>query len=168
MVWHRKWIMRMENDRKREVVGTIPDRTRLDSAVAELLEAGFERADLSLLSSHQSAEALADDGSHWQSAITALAGEYNVLGPLAVSGGIILAGGPAAVAVAGIVGAAVGAMALAEVLREMLSEADAGNVTRAVEAGSIILWVRASSPDQQSAARRILVKNGGTHVHVTD
>ena len=155
MVWHRKRIMRMENDRKLEVVGTIPDRTRLDSAVAELLEAGFERANLSLLLSHQSAAALAGDGSHRQSAITTLAGEYKVLGPLAVSGGIILAGG-----------AAVGAMALTEVLREMLSEVDAGNVTRAVEAGSIILWVRANGPDQQSAAQRILVKNGGTNVHV--
>lgn len=93
MVWHRKRIMRMENDSKLEVVDTIPDRTRLDSAVPELLEAGFERADLSLLLSHQSAAALADGGSHWHSAITALAGEYKVLGPLAVFGGIILAGG---------------------------------------------------------------------------
>ena len=155
-------------DKTAEVVGTLSNRLLLDETVAALLAAGFERTDLSLLASHQSVEAMDEGGGNWKDAISALAGEYTVLGPLAVSGGIILAGGPAAAGVAAAVGAAVGGLALAESLRESLAESDASDVVRAAEAGSIIIWVRAEDAGKQDLALRILEENGAASVHVTE
>ncbi|MAF50230.1 MAG: hypothetical protein CMM10_18395 [Rhodospirillaceae bacterium] len=150
-----------------EVVGTIADKAQLDETVAALKTAGFDSTDLSLLSSHDSLATLEGEGKHWKDAVTALAGEYTVLGPLAVSGGIILAGGPAAATIAGIVGAAVGGMALIEVVHEAVTEADADNVSRALEAGSVIIWVRAASEERGATARRVLQSCGASNIRIT-
>jgi len=160
--------MNTETPSTPEVVGTIADKAQLDKTVAALKGAGFDATDLSLLSSHDSLAALEGEGSHWKDAVTALAGEYTVLGPLAVSGGIILAGGPAAAAIAAVVGAAVGGIALIEVVHEAITEADADDVSRALEAGSVILWVCAASEERRQTARRTLEENGASNVRVTD
>jgi len=86
-----------------EIVGLFAKKDELEKAVADLLAAGFERSDLSLLSSHDSLEILERGGSTWQNTVAALVGEYKILGPLATSGGILLAGGPVAGAFAGVI-----------------------------------------------------------------
>ena len=70
-----------------EIVGLFASKEELEKAVADLLAAGFERSDLSLLSSHDSLDILERSGTTWQNTVTALVGEYKILGPLAASGG---------------------------------------------------------------------------------
>ncbi|MBT3915010.1 MAG: hypothetical protein HN731_08170 [Rhodospirillaceae bacterium] len=148
-----------------EIVGLFADKDELEKAVAELLAAGFERAELSLLSSHDSLDILERSGSTWQNTVTALVGEYKILGPLAASGGIFLAGGPVAGAIAGVIGAAVSGMAAKEVLEEVLAAPEADDFVRALDAGSVILWVRADGEDSQEKAQQILGANNADNIH---
>ncbi|NQV55058.1 MAG: hypothetical protein HQ503_04295 [Rhodospirillales bacterium] len=150
-----------------EVVGTVAGKAALEEILAALRVAGFEDTDISLLSSHDSLSALSAEDDHWVATLTALAGEYKVLGPLAVSGGVILAGGPAIGAIAALIGAAVGGMALIEVVREVFSETDADDIARALEAGSVILWVQAEAKERQDAALSILEEHGALQLRVT-
>ena len=143
-----------------EIVGLFADKDELEKAVAELLAAGFERAELSLLSSHDSLDILERSGSTWQNTVTALVGEYKILGPLAASGGIFLAGGPGAGALAGVIGAAA-----KEVLEEVLAAPEADDFVRALDAGSVILWVRADGEDSQEKAQQILGANNADNIH---
>ncbi len=148
-----------------EIVGVFAQKDELETAVAELLAAGFERSDLSLLSSHDSLDILESSGSTWQDTVTALVGEYKILGPLTVSGGIFLAGGPVAGAIATVIGAAVSGLAAKEVLEEVLAAPEAEDFVRALDAGSVILWVRAESNNIQDQARQILDANNAHNIH---
>ncbi|MBO31537.1 MAG: hypothetical protein CMM74_00965 [Rhodospirillaceae bacterium] len=153
-------------DKRPEIVGLFADQTHLDGAVNALLAAGFDRTDISLLSSHDSLDTIEGSESAWKDAVTALVGEYKVLGPLAVSGGIFLAGGPVAGAISALIGAAVSGLAAKEVMAEVLARPHAEHYTRALEAGSIILWVRVGAREQENAARDILATNGGKNIHI--
>ena len=148
-----------------EIVGLFAKKDELEKAVADLLAAGFERSDLSLLSSHDSLEILERGGSTWQNTVAALVGEYKILGPLATSGGIFLAGGPVAGAIAGVIGAAVSGLAAKEVLEEVLAVPEAEDFVRALDAGSVILWVRAEDDEMQEKARQNLAVNNAHNIH---
>jgi hypothetical protein len=95
----------------REVVGVLNTRTAFEAAIASLAKAGFETTDLSVLSSHESLAAAGTEGRSSRDALTALVGDIKFEGPLLASGLIVLAGGPTAAAIAGIVGATVGGLA---------------------------------------------------------
>ena len=151
-----------------EIVGLFAGKSEWEAAVSDLLSAGFERSDLSLLSSHDSLDVLESGGSAWKDSLTALVGEYKVLGPLAVSGGIFLASGPVAGAVAAAIGAAVSGMAAKEVLEEVLAAPEAEDFARALDAGSVILWVGVEGEKEQVDARRILAENNAENIHATD
>ena len=58
----------------REVVGLFAERATFEAAIKALSDAGFERSDLSLLSSHESLEAAGAPGKPWQDVLTALVG----------------------------------------------------------------------------------------------
>ncbi len=148
-----------------EIVGLFASKEELEKAVADLLAAGFERSDLSLLSSHDSLDILERSGTTWQNTVTALVGEYKILGPLAASGGIFLAGGPVAGAIAGVIGAAVSGLAAKEVLEEVLAVPEAEDFARALDAGSVILWIRADDDNDQTKARQILASNNADNIH---
>ena len=55
----------------REIVGLFTERDSFDRAVAALLSSGFERADLSVLASHESLEAAGRPGKSWREAMLA-------------------------------------------------------------------------------------------------
>jgi hypothetical protein len=152
---------------RREVVGLFADRATFDHAVEELLRSGFERADLSVLASHESLEAAGRPGRSWREALIALVGELKYEGPLVASGAIFLAGGPVAATIAAILGAAVGGAALVDLLGELTARPHTEDFARSLAAGSIILWVRAPDESRQARARAILEKNGASNVHVT-
>ncbi len=149
-----------------EVVGLFSGRDDFEAAVSELKDAGFERADLSVLSSHESIDAAAAPGTPWKDALTALVGELKYEGPMVASGAIYLAGGTIAAVAAGIIGAAVGGVAVKEILDEVTSAPNTEDFARSLDAGSVILWVRATDKDQQDKAMEILEKNGATNVHI--
>lgn len=149
-----------------EVVGLFADRESFERAVAALLEAGFDRADLSVLASHESLDAAGRPGKQWREALLAMVGEIKYEGPLVASGAIFLAGGPLAASIAAVIGAAVGGVALKDVLEEMTAKPHTDDFARSLAAGSVILWVRAADGSQERRAREVLSENGASNVHV--
>lgn len=150
----------------REAVGLFADRQSFEKAVNALLAAGFDRADLSVLSSHESLDAAGKPGKPWGDVLTALVGEMKFEVPLVASGAIFLFGGAFAATVAGVVGAATAGMALKEVVGEVTSTPHTEDFARSLQAGSVILWVRADSAFREQKALEILAASGGANVHV--
>jgi hypothetical protein len=149
----------------REVVGVLKSRAAFESTVATLANAGIGSGRLSVLSSHESLDAAGGEGKSWRDVLTALVGEVKYEGPLVASGLIVLAGGPTAIAIAGVIGATVGGVALKELLDETAAKPHTEAFERAVEAGSIILWVRAGDEGMENQATEILIAEGAENVH---
>ncbi len=150
----------------REAVGLFADRESFEAAVEALKGAGFERADLSVLGSHKSINAAGKPGKPWKDVLTALVGELKYEGPLVASGAILLVGGTVSATIAGIIGAAVGGVAVKEILDEVTSTPHTGDFARSLEAGSVILWVNTPDEERERAATAILEDNGGVNVHI--
>ncbi len=150
----------------REVVGILTNRDDFEAAVNALLEAGAERSDLSVLSSHESLAVAGKPAKPWKDALTALVGEIKYEGPLVASGAILLAGGATAAAIAGIIGAAVGGAALKEVLEEVSASPHTESFARSVDAGSVILWVRVDDKSAETRAISMLEQNNAVNVHL--
>ena len=150
---------------KREVVGVFADREQFEAAIRALLAAGYERRDLSVLASHESLDAAGKPSKPWKDAITALVGEVKYEVPLVASGAILLAGGSVAALIAGLVGATVGGMAVKEVLDEVTSSPHTDDFARALNAGSVILWVQIPHGEKESISATILEECGATNVH---
>ena len=149
----------------REVVGLFAGRESFETAVEALTAVGFERADLSVLGSHASIDAAGTPGKPWRDVLTALVGEVKYEVPMVASGAVLLAGGPMAATIAGLVAAAVGGIAAKEIVDEVTSSPHTEDFARSLEAGGLILWVRATDGDRERAATRILTGHGGTNVH---
>ena len=149
-----------------EVVGLFAERESFERAVAGLLSSGFERADLSVLASHESLEAAGRPGKSWREAMLALVGELKYEGPLVASGAIFLAGGPVAATIAAVIGAAVGGAAAVDLLGEVTAQPHTEDFARSLAAGSVILWVRAPDEARRTKARDILTACGADNVHV--
>jgi hypothetical protein len=150
----------------REVVGLFAERDTFEAAITALREAGFERSDLSLLSSHESLDAAGEPGKPWQDILSALVGELKFEAPLVASGAIFLAGGPMAATVAGLIGAATGVIAAKEVIEGVTSSPHTEDFARSLEAGSVILWVRAETAEREEVASRTLNASGASNVHI--
>jgi hypothetical protein len=151
----------------REAVASFPDPAHFRRAVSELLAAGFERNDLSVLASHDSlavAEAGTEGGTGMLSA--GLSAEIKYVAPLTVAGIIVLSGGPIAIALAALVGAGLGGAALKELFDNYTAARHSEDFAAALKVGAALLWVRCRDPDSELAATRILEEAGGHHVHV--
>ena len=149
-----------------EVVGLFGDREGFENAVNALIEAGFERSDLSVLSSHEAIEAAGTPGRPWKDVLTAMVGEIKYEVPLVASGAILLVGGPVSTVLAGVIGTATAGMAVREVVEEVSAKPHTDDFARSLEAGSVILWVRAETGDKQDRATQVLEANGGANVHL--
>ncbi len=150
----------------REVIGLFSDRESFEAAVTALTEAGFGHADLSVLGSHESIDAAGAPGKHWRDVLTAMVGEIKYEAPLVASGAIFLAGGPVAATIAGVIGATVGGVAVKEMLEEVTAKPHTEDFARSLEAGSVILWVRATDAGRERQASTILEQNRGANIHV--
>ncbi|WP_135081116.1 hypothetical protein [Terasakiella sp. SH-1] len=149
-----------------EVVGLLETRETFEKTVEALLNAGFERTDLSVLSSHESIEAAGKPAKPIKDILTALVGEIRFEGPMVASGAVFLAGGPVGELIGAVVGATVGGTAIKEVLDEVTATPHTEDFARAVDAGSIILWVRALGEDKQTKATEVLENLGAQNVHL--
>ena len=152
----------------REVVGTFADRDRFQAAVDALIKAGFPRSDLSVLSSHDSIDAIGRDGKSWRDVLVALVGALKYEGPLVAAGLIALAAGPVGAVIAGLVAAGVGGVAAKEVLDEVSAIPDSADFSRALAAGSVILWVAVPDGKGEDGAAAVMRANGAANVHVFD
>ena len=151
-----------------EVVGLFGNRAGFEAAVAALLAAGFERADLSVLASHESLDAAGRPAKPWRDVLTALVGDLKYEGPLVASGLIFLAGGPVTSTLAAVAGAAVGGMAAKEFLEEVTAQPHTDDFARSLEAGGVILWACAETDARREQATAILIAHGGQNVHVSE
>ena len=151
----------------REAVASFPDREHFHRAVANLLAAGFDPADLSVLASRDSLAAAHEPGANEPKLLPAgLADEIKYIAPLTVAGIILLSGGPVAVTAAALVGAGLGGAALKELFDEYTAPLHAEEFEAAVRAGAALLWVRCEDPERELTATRLLEEAGGRHVHV--
>lgn len=149
-----------------EVVALFETRESLEAAVDNLLNAGFERADLSVLSSHESLDAAGKPASTVKDALTALVGEIKYEVPLVASGAILIAGGPVAATLASLIGAATAGIAAKEVLDEVTAKPHTEDFARALDAGGVILWARVTNDDQEKNAQNAMHDAGGNNVHI--
>ena len=144
----------------------IAKEAEFHAAVEALLAHGFVRADLSVLASHDSIEAAGHPASTWQDASVALLGDLRYEVPLIASGAIVLAGGPVAATIAAVIGAAVGSVAAKDLLQEVTAKPHTEEFARAVDAGSLILWVNVADDTGLEKAVRLLREHGATNVHI--
>lgn len=155
----------MTDPAPREVCGLFNSREKFQAAVDDLLAVGFQRADLSVLSSHESLDVAGKDGQSWKDVLTALIGDIKYEVPLVASGAVLLIGGPIAAAVAGVVGAATAGIAAKEVLDGVTAAPHTEDFARALAAGGVILWVRTNNDDRERDAVTTLGAAGGENVH---
>lgn len=149
-----------------EVVGRFAERAPFEAALKELLEAGFASSDLSVLDTREAISAAEPSGETWRDTLSGLVGEINYVGPITAAGLIAIATGPVGAAVAAAVAAGLTGAALADLLATVRATPHAESVARALEAGALMLWVRAESERQQDRAREILNRHGAEDVHL--
>lgn len=151
----------------REVVGTFSDREHFQAAIDRLIAAGFDRTDLSVLSSHESIDvAVGREGKPWKDVLIALVGDLKYEGPLLSAGLIALAAGPVGGTIAGLVAAGVGGAAVKELLDEVAALPDSTAFARALEEGDVILWVAVETEEKEDRASQILRETLAQNIHV--
>jgi hypothetical protein len=148
-----------------EAVGLIASRDQFEEVVRALLQAGFARTDVSVLASHESLDATGDPATPWRDVMLRLLGDVRVESALVASGAVFLAGGALAATLAALIGAAVGGVALKDVVEEVTSQPHHAEFVRSLAAGGLVLWVRADTPERLVAALEILRAKGAGNVH---
>jgi hypothetical protein len=171
----------------REAVGVFNGPETFQSAIDELLSAGFHRSELSLLADentvreklgHQYGKAheLADNPDVPRVAYVspeaiggaegALIGTLVYVGATAAGGAVIIGGGAlaatiAAVALASGVGGLIGT-----ILAKIVGDHHARYLQDQMEHGGLLLWVRTWNAERERRAIEILQRNSGSDVHV--
>jgi hypothetical protein len=154
----------------REAIASFADREHFQAAVAELLAAGFEPSDLSVLAAHDSLDAAGSLAGYpkeqhpWLPA--GLADEIKWVGPLTVAGIVLLSGGPIAAGIGALIAAGLGGAALKEVLDRYTTGHHSAEFAAALAAGAVLLWVRCGDNDRELQATRILAAADGRNVHI--
>lgn len=156
----------MEPETVTEIVGRFSDRKGFTAAVQGLLASGFEASDLSVLDTHESIGAAGSSGEAWSQALASLVGEIKYVGPITAAGLIGIATGPVGAAVSAAVAAGLTGAAVAELLETVRATPHTESFARALEAGALLLWVRAETPERQAEAREILARHGAADVHL--
>jgi hypothetical protein len=148
----------------REAVASFPGREHFREAVARLLAAGFEPADLSVLASHEPLTAAEEH--RGDLVVAGLTDEIKYIAPLTVAGIILISGGPIAATVAALVGAGLGGAALKELFDDYTASPHREEFEAALKAGAALLWVRCADAELELRAARLLEECGGRHVHI--
>ncbi len=174
-------------ERVREVAGLFRDWTRLEAAVHELEGAGFDRAQINMITSRREAERrlgrpirdiheveeapraptdapLTDEDREMVeldlAGILAVVGSFVALGPIVATGGGLAAAVAAALA-GGAVGGGIGGL-----LARWVERRWAERVEELLETGGLVLLVAVRDPAQEAKAREILTRAGAAEVHV--
>lgn len=178
----------MPEDICREAVGVFHDEKSLQSAVDELLLAGFDRSHISVLAGQRAVEEklgtphavreLEDDPTvptrpfvstdSRTEGKAALTGGLIYVGAVAAGGAIILSGGTIA---AGIIAAALAGGTggvLGAYLSRLFERRHERTLHEQLEHGGILLWVRTRDLRYEALAADIMRRNGGEDVHLHD
>ena len=174
--------------RVREVVGVFRDETALEGTIDDLLEHGFDRAEISLLASDEAVRQklghayrkvaeLEDDEAvrvayvskeDYGAAEGGLISGLVYVGALAGAGTIVASGGAlgGALLAAALWGGAGGAIGLA--LARWLDRQRAQKLTEQLEKGGLLLWVHARDTAHEAKAIEIMQRSGAEDVHAHD
>lgn len=171
---------------KIQAVAVFQDVATLDSAVASLVEAGFNINDVSLLASdvtvadklghrYERVEELEDCAEAPRVAYRTL-DEFadtertvaNVLTylPTIIAAGTVVAS--AGVVAAAIAGTAISGAVLSTVLARWIDKAHADHLQQQLEHGGLLLWVNTPTAEKQGTAIRVLKEHAATDVHLHD
>jgi len=173
----------------REAVGYFENTSALQDAIDDLMDSGFDRAELSLLASEATVEAklghtyrrvedLEDDPSVARAcyispesiteAKTLLVGGPFYVAGMAALGMIVASGGTMAAAIIGasLAGGAGGLIGAA--LAKLVGAHHAHHVQQQLEHGGLLLWVRTRDAAHEQQAVGILRRHSGRDVHVHD
>ncbi len=169
-----------------QAVAVFQDVAGLDAAVGELVDAGFEMDDVSLLASevtvedklghrYERVEELEDSADAPRVAYRTLAefadNERTIANALTFLPTILAAGtvvASAGVVAAAIAGTAVSGALLSTALARWIDKAHADHLQEQLEHGGLLLWVNAPTAEKQGAAFRILKAHGAADVHLHD
>jgi hypothetical protein len=173
----------------REAVGVFHDRTSLKNAVEDLMSAGFDRAELSLLASaaaveeklpgvYRKIEELEDDPSVPRAAYagdhslaegrTGMIGGLAYIGAMVGAAATVASGGALAAAIAAAAVGGGGAGLIGGLAARYLGRDRAQALQRQLDQGGLLLWVRVRDPGRERRALDILTETGANDVHVHD
>ena len=169
-----------------EVVGIFHTTDDLESAVEELLNSGFDRAELSLLASEDAvaeklggyyspASEMADDPAVPRTAFVSTAaigdaeggliGGLAYLGATVAVGAVVMSGGAlAATIAAAIVAGGTGGL-IGSALARWVGHRHANYLHNQIENGGLLLWVRAWNRSDEERALEIIAKHAADKVH---
>ena len=171
----------------REAVAVFHDHKTFQSAVDDLLNAGFDYCDISLLAGEKAVEQklghlyekvseLEDDPNVPRVAYAdrdslvegraALAGGLGYIGAVAAAGAIVATGGTLAVAIAGAVIAGGSGGVIGTLGARWLGRDRAKDVETQLEKGGLLLWVRLRDKEVERKALQILSRLSADDVHV--
>jgi hypothetical protein len=171
----------------REAVAVFDSAETMQTAIDDLLDSGFDRAELSLLASEEAVEkklghlyrrveSLEDDPDTPRTmyvspesigdAEGALIGGPLYIAAGVAAGAVIFAGGPILAAVAGAAAAGGAAAFAGTVLARMLGRHHADYLHDQIEHGGLLLWVHLRDAEREKRAVDILSRHSGRDVHV--
>ncbi|MDX5360159.1 MAG: general stress protein [Alphaproteobacteria bacterium] len=171
----------------KEAVGVFNDAETLQAAIDDLLSAGFDRAELSLLASESAVEQklghvydrvedLEDDAGAPRQAYVSkeslgdaeggLIGGLLYVGAVAAAGAVVASGGTLAAAIgsAALAGGASGAVGA--ILAQWLDRHHADYLARQLDHGGLLLWVRTRDAAHEARAADILSRHSAHDVHL--
>jgi hypothetical protein len=170
-----------------EAVAVFEDPERMQAAIDELLNSGFDQADLSLLASDQAVEQKlghlyervqdledAADAPRKEYVSTAARGDAQggligglmYVGALAAAGAVFASGGTLGIALAGAAAAGGAGGAAGAVLAKFIGDSHAKELQTQLDHGGLLLWVRTREPEMEERAKSILSNHSGKDVHL--
>jgi hypothetical protein len=178
-------MLSKENDTIREAVGVFQTADTFQEAIDELLQSGFDRAELGLVASEQAVEAklghrykkvgeVEDNDSVPRAAYVSLESIGDAEGALiggltyvgAGVGAIVASAGALATAITGgALGGSAGAV-IGSVLAKLVGDHHAHYLQEQLDRGGLLLWVRTWDEEDEKRAVTILKKHSGRDVHV--
>ncbi|HKK30541.1 MAG TPA: hypothetical protein VKA18_09140 [Alphaproteobacteria bacterium] len=176
-------------DTVREAVGIFHDADKMQSAIDDLLMAGFSQAELSLVASEETVrdklghmyervEDTEDDPDIPREIYVApesrgdaqggLIGGLLYVGAVAAAGAVVATGGTVAAAIAAAAAAGIGGGVVGSALATILEKRHADYIQEQMDRGGLILWVNIRDAEHEKKAVDILSKYSGDDVHVHD
>lgn len=170
----------------REAVGVFHDRESLEAAADDLMEHGFDRAELSLLAADAvvrdklggappSAVALEDDPAapraamieteDWGNAEGAAIGGFTYVGAVVAAGALVATGAGTAGAVIGALLAGGAGGAIGSALARWIDHRHADSLKAQLDAGGLLLWVHVADEEHEQRALDLLRRHGAEDVH---
>lgn len=173
----------------REAVGVFTAADKMEAAIEDLGEHGFDRAEISLLASEDAVKeklghrfrdtrSLEDDPKAPRTeffstealgdAEGALIGGLMYAGALAAAGITVASGGAFGALLAATIGGGASGGLIGGVLAGMLGEDHAKKIEEQLKHGGLLVWVRTPTPGDEERAVDVLKRNGAQDVHVHD